>query len=141
MDDILKDAFKLMCGEVLGEGCDRVVYECKLMNEWVVKTEKNCPYEFSNIREHTFWHQYKNTKKIAKWLAPCGDISPDGKVLLQRRATPLEDDYKLPRKLPKFLSDIKRSNFGLYEGRLVCVDYADAIVKPSTKKVKIPSWI
>lgn len=141
MKAALKDAFKLLCGDILGQGCDRVVYQCKLMEEWVVKVEKVDPYDFSNIREHIFWHQHKDTKKIAKWLAPCGVISPDGKVLLQRKVIALDDDYELPKKLPEFLSDIKRSNFGLYEGRLVCVDYADVVITPSTKKVKIPFWV
>lgn len=141
MKKIHKEAFKLMCGKKLGTGCNRIVYECKLMPEWVIKTERLNPNDFSNVREHHFWNQYKNNKAIAKWLAPCGEMSPDGVVLLQRRVEPLADDYKLPKTLPAFLSDLKRSNFGLLDGKLVCVDYADNDLNPSLEKQEVPFWL
>ena len=141
MKEIYKETFKLLCGKKLGTGFNRKVYECKLMPEWVVKTERLNPNDFSNVREHHFWNEYKNEKHIAKWLAPCGDISPDGKVLLQRRAETLPEDYKFPKNLPEFLTDIKRSNFGLVDGKFVCIDYADTVLTPSIEKQPVSFWI
>lgn len=140
MKDIYKETFKLLCGKKLGDGFNRKVYECKLMPEWVVKVEKTNPNDFANIRERAFWLEYKDNKEVAKWLAPCGEISPDGKVMLQRRVEPIPEDYKLPKKLPEFLTDVKYSNFGLLDGNLVCVDYDCVVMSPSTKKVKA-NWL
>ena len=70
---------------------------------------------------------------ISRWLAPCEFLSPDGRILLQTRAEPLPFDYRLPDKLPAFLTDLKRANFGLLDGKLVCVDYAFVDIMPSTR--------
>lgn len=140
MKDIYKDAFKMLCGKQIGDGINRKVYECKLMPEWVVKVEKTNPNDFANIREKAFWLEYENDLEISKWLAPCGELSPDGKVMLQRKVEPLPPEYKLPKKLPEFLTDIKLSNFGLLDGTLVCVDYEYVVITPSTKKVEA-NWL
>lgn len=40
---------------------------------------------------------------------------------------------KMPETIPTFLTDLKRENFGLIDGRIVCVDYAMTIPNPSTR--------
>ena len=45
----------------------------------------------------------------------------------------------MPEKVPAFLTDIKKRNFGDYEGRVVCVDYAMTIPNPSTR-MKAVDW-
>jgi len=125
------DSFNLLCGELLGSGISRYVYECTIDPSLVVKVESSESRRFANVFENAFWVDYQYMPKVAAWLAPCVKLSPDGRVLLQKRCQPLPHDYVLPEKLPAFLTDHKRGNFGLYQGRLVCVDYAMTTLNPS----------
>lgn len=121
-----QDAFNLLCGKPLGRGIHRQVYECTLRPELVVKVEIH-EYKhrsFMNPREMDFWTYWSEHKPVAKWLAPCQLLSPDGRILLQTRCDPLPRAYPLPEKLPAFLTDHKQDNFGLLNGELVCLDYA-----------------
>ncbi|MBG6194786.1 hypothetical protein IWQ52_002300 [Labrenzia sp. EL_159] len=54
-------------------------------------------------------------------------------------ADPVPASFELPDKLPTFLTDIKRENFGLFDGRLVCIDYATTIMDASTR-LKKADW-
>lgn len=131
MDDVHvrigTDVFNMLCGDKLGEGIHRQVFECKLRTDLVVKVETNTTYrDFANVREMKFWTDNFHASKISKWLAPCEFLSPDGYVLLQKRTHVLRQN-ELPAKLPAFLTDIKPGNFGLYDGRVVCHDYAMVI--------------
>lgn len=128
-----EDCFNMLCGEKLGEGIHREVFACKLRPELVVKIEMQEMRYFANIMEDKFWVDHQNAKGIAPWLAPIEFLSPDGRLLLMRRADPVPSNFKLPDKLPAFLTDVKRSNFGLLDGKLVCVDYAFTIPNPSTR--------
>ena len=137
---IHEDAFNLLCGKLLGEGIHRKVFECKLRPDLVVKVEFETEYRpFSNVLEQCFWNDHADYKKVADWLAPCEYLSPDGRILLQRRARPLNDDDVLPDQVPVFLTDVKLDNFGMLDGRLVCVDYARTIPNPSLRTRKV-AW-
>lgn len=137
---IFEDAFNLLCGKLLGEGIHRKVYECKLRPELVVKVEYDTDYRyFANVMEMKFWCDHQHYSKVANWLAPCEYMSPDGLILLQRKTTPIPDDSLLPAKLPSFLSDIKKENFGMLNGLLVCMDYAMTLPNPSLR-LKPVSW-
>ena len=117
-----EDAFNLLCGAKLGEGVHRDVFECRLRPELVVKVEKDEVFRnFMNVAEMRFWDYAGPATRL--WLAPCHYLSPDGRVLLQSRCDHVRKE-ELPEKLPSFLTDIKAANFGIYEGRLVAVDYA-----------------
>lgn len=133
-----KDAFDLLCGKLLGEGIHRKVYACRLRPELVVKVEicEDWRY-FANVLEMKFWNDHEHYFKVAQWLSPCEYMSPDGRILLQRRVTPIYDRSALPEKLPAFLSDVKIENFGLLDGRVVCMDYAMTIPNPSTVLKKV----
>lgn len=128
-----EDCFNMLCGEKLGEGIHRQVFACKLRPELVVKIEQQEMRYFANVIENKFWGDHQNVKEIARWLAPCEFLSPDGRLSLMRRTDPVPSNFKLPDKLPGFLTDLKRSNFGLLDGRLVCVDYAFTISNPSMR--------
>ena len=130
------DAFNMLCGDKLGEGIHRTVFACKLLPDAVVKVEKDYFRYFANVFESKFWSDHSDYEAVAKWLAPVMHMSPDGRILLQRRADPVPASYELPDKMPAFLSDFKRENFGLLEGRLVCLDYAMTIPNPSTRLKK-----
>lgn len=133
------DAFNLLCGEKLGSGIHRDVFECKIRPDLVVKVEKGDYRYFANVLEMRFWCDNQYAKDIAKWLAPCEFLSPDGRLLLQKRAQPIISGSQLPKQIPAFLTDLKKENFGLLDGRVVCVDYALNNVTVSTRMRK-PYW-
>ncbi len=139
-DPAFEDAFNLLCGDKLGSGIHRNVFECRLRPDLVVKVERQDEWRyFSNVHESKFWTDNQYYKPVANWLAPCEYLSPDGRISLQRKvriATSLDD---LPEKLPAFLTDVKPSNYGWFEGRLVCVDYATTLDKVNVRLKKV-SW-
>ena len=134
-----EDAFNLLCGEKLGSGIHREVFECRLRPDLVCKVEIHSGRDriFANVLEAEYWNAHGGNPAIGKWLAPCGFLSPDGRILLQERAERIPVDYRLPEKLPIFLDDIKRSNFGLIDGKLVCIDYAWHRETPNTRLTRV----
>lgn len=140
---VYKDAFNLLCGRKIASGTYRDVFECKLRPEFVVKVEplpENGYRTFHNVLEHHFWCEHQHYKAVAQWLAPIEYSSPDCRILLQRRVQPIIDDAQFPAKLPAFLTDTKRANFGILDGRFVCVDYALTINNPSVRMQKAEFW-
>lgn len=129
------DMFAMMKGEKLGSGAYRDVFECNLNPKWVIKVEAG--RKWCNVAEFLIWRDWQNCPKIAEWLAPIHHISPDGHILIQSRTKPL-NRRKLPKTLPKFLTDIKPENFGILNGRVVCHDYAFILstLKHDHRKVK-----
>ncbi len=131
------DCFNMLCGRKLGEGIDREVYECKVRPDLVVKVEHSDFRRFANVMEARFWADHQHYDKVARWLAPVEFLSPDGRLLLMRKAE--QGNITFPDQLPAFLTDVKPENFGMLDGRLVCVDYALTIPSPSTRPRKV-SW-
>jgi len=121
---IFEDCFNMLCGEMIGRGIHRKTFECKIRPDLVVKVEYDEDYrDFANVKEMQFWCDYQDHAPTAKWLAPCEYLSPDGRILLQKRAVPVAA-ADLPKRVPGFLNDIKPENFGIFEGRVVCLDYS-----------------
>lgn len=117
----------ILCGEYIGSGASRTVYQSNLFENWVIKIERDGIN--SNLLEYETWCVVKNTK-FKKWFAPCAWISDNGKVLIMEKTEPLEKlSKKMIKTLPKFISDVKRDNFGLLNGKLVTHDYAFTIDK------------
>lgn len=140
MTKTFEDAFNLLCGDKIGSGIHRDVFECRISPQYVVKVENSGEWRFfANVHEMKFWSDNQFCRSIAQWLAPCYMLSPDGRILLQHRASPLRPDDKLPDKLPAFLTDVKRENFGRLDNRIVCVDYASTIDVISTRLRKV-NW-
>lgn len=140
---IFRDAFDMLCGDKIGSGVYRDVFSCKLRPDLVVKVERETDYrDFTNAREMRFWCDNQDYRPVAKWLAPCEFLSPDGRILLQRKATiTTESDLpNLPKHLPAFLTDTKFGNFGWIEGKLVCVDYASVVSNCSVRARKAEWW-
>ena len=128
-----EDCFNMLCGDKLGEGIHRTVYSCKLRPDLVVKVENQEMRYFANVMEDKFFSDHQSVKEVARWLAPIEFLSPDGRLLLMKRVRPVHESDKLPDKLPAFLTDLKRENFGWLDGRLVCVDYAFTIPNPGLR--------
>lgn len=136
--ECFEDAFNLLCGALLGEGVHRKVFACRLRPELVVKVEAEPAFRyFANVHEMKMWND--SSLKEAEWLAPCRYLSPDGRILLQDRADPVPGDYEMPERMPSFLTDFKRENFGILRGKLVCIDYAMPIPSYNSRLKKV-NW-
>lgn len=112
------DLFHFMCGNRIGQGIAREVYVFKPDPELVIKFELGT-HDFQNVTEWQVW--MAAPVPAQRWLAPCHDISPNGKILLQARVTPWLGDP--PRKHPRWMDDMHLGNWGTYRGRPVAVDY------------------
>lgn len=142
MTSVNEEALNILCGAELGEGIHRKVYACKLRPDLVVKVEQvpESGYRsFANVMEYKFWYDNQDYKPVAQWLAPIDYVSPDGLIILQKRCAPASslDKARLPKQVPSFLCDIKASNFGFLNGKLVCFDYALTTLGPSIRLRKV----
>lgn len=131
------DFFRLVCGNLIGKGLGREVFDCTLDPTKVLKVETG-ECSFQNIMEWQTWEAVKHTD-LARWFAPCFSISACGIVLVQAK-TSLPRDY--PIKVPSFFTDIKKSNFGLYGGSFVAHDYGFHLLmeKGMSKRMKKANW-
>lgn len=137
---VFEDAFNLLCGDLIARGLHRKVFACKLRDDLVVKVEEDENRRFANVLEMEFWNDHQFYEPVAKWLAPIIMLSPDGRVLLQKRCNPIPSGFDLPEKMPAFLTDLKTGNFGFFDGRLVCFDYALTIRNASARLRKV-EWM
>jgi hypothetical protein len=117
-----REFLEFVCGPRLGHGVSREVFSCRFREDCVVKIE-TAPGHFANVQEAMLWHMVEGEEN-AKWFAPVLAVSSNGRVMLQKRTTPVPASFELPKMVPTFLTDMKRENFGMYKGRLVCHDYA-----------------
>ena len=124
-ESIKVDFIDLFLGKYLGGGTAREVYTYQLDETKVLKIEY-ASASFQNAREWQIWHDLKDAKDYAQWLAPCHWISPCGMVLIQSRTLPAREK-DLHDRMPAFITDMKRANYGMLNGRLVCHDYGTAI--------------
>ncbi|MFV0536812.1 MAG: hypothetical protein ACK5M3_05490 [Dysgonomonas sp.] len=125
--DIMMAYHDMLCGDLISEGCSRVVYECDYDKSCVVKIHKDLDrLPSDNILEWELWENVKYmNEKVSKWFAPCIRISENGRILIQKKTKPLTDkQWNRTIEVPVFLSDIKRVNFGMYKGHICMHDYA-----------------
>jgi len=116
---IHREALSMMLGDKVGAGCSREVYVNDLNPLQVVKIQMTIG--FHNVQEWCIWKEVESTE-FAKWFAPCDHISPDGNILIQRRTEQPKIAY--PEQVPRFFTDLKLTNWGELDGRIVCHDYA-----------------
>lgn len=121
-------------GEIIGAGMSRTVYEYKPNKQFVIKVESDGK-NFQNVAEWHVWRSVQETP-LKKWFAPIEDISLKGTFLIQRRASFLERK-KYPLKIPSFFNDTKYENFGVIDGKLVCIDYANLAPFPDPDKLRM----
>jgi len=137
IDPISEDSWiDMLCGTMVGSGQSRATFLCRANANYVVKVEK-CGGAFNNVREWDIWKFSENSEI----LAPCEWISDDGRILLQQRTYAVLMK-ELPRRVPKWLTDLKRSNWGrLDNGEVVCHDYANNyLVELRDKTLVKPNW-
>ena len=133
-----RDLLRLVCGEVIDSGIGRTVYRCNLRPDLVLKFETESQ-SFQNVLEWDNWISFGDDPRVGPWLAPCVFISACGTVLaMERTIAPREKDY--PEKLPAFLTDTKRRNYGMLNGKFVCHDYGIVNFTPPTRLRKADWW-
>lgn len=115
-------------GDYLGEGFRRIVYEHKDDDSLVIKFLKNLKDDHNKL-EYQNWLNWKDTDR-GLWLVPCVAISKDGRFLIQKK---VQITDKIPDNVPQWIQILgdwtfggnKSKHWGLYEGRMVLVDYGD----------------
>lgn len=114
-----------LLGKLLARGQYRKVFECRYDPTIVIKVDDVVNDRYCNVVEWRTWQEHRDFPRVADWLAPCLSISPNGAVLIQRKAEPLKE---YPKRLPSFLiGDIKPDNFGLLNGHVVKIDYGHGL--------------
>lgn len=105
-----RDAFNLLCGKMIGRGMTRTVFDSPLLPGCVIKVEDGAG-DFQNVIEWETWQRVKGTK-FSRWFAECKWISPNGSVLVMERTRPAAPK-EFPERMPVFLTDFKRTNYGM----------------------------
>jgi hypothetical protein len=142
---ITLDFFNLVCSEKLGTGVAREVFRSAFDPNIVFKFEKDAG-SFQNIIEWETWQNVRFTEGMktdyAQYFAPCLAISPCGTILAQAAARPL-DHTELPEYIPSFFTDIKKDNFGIINGKVVCIDYGNNLLMTLglNKKKRKAEWL
>lgn len=137
-----QDSLTLLCGDRIGDGISRAVFECAINPEWVVKVCHTGDKRFQNQYEWRFWSIAEEAPDIRRWLAPCLHISHAGNFLIQQRTRPVslaELKKRLPR-VPSFFSDLKTGNWGRIGNRVVCHDYGLALMELTTRTRRADWW-
>ena len=105
MSEAFEEAFNLLCGDKLGYGVSRNVFECTLVPDCVVKVETD-PRRFQNVMEWEIWQRVRDTP-ASRWFAAARWISPNGKILIMERTRPPAATEYL-EKVPAWFTDLKR---------------------------------
>ena len=139
-DDSIETIIEKICGEKIGFGQYRDVYELKDNPRYVVKVERDMSTgRFCNATEYVNWCDLRFRKSIKPWLCPCVRITETSQVLIQKRAKPIESIDQLPKQVPAIFTDLKRSNWGILNKRPVLLDYP-YLEHAFTQKMKMPKW-
>ena len=117
----MQDMLRFCLGDFIASGKYRMVFDWSLKPNTVVKfcDSEDCQ---PNWTEYAIWDAVKGTK-YEKWFCPVVGISPCGRFLLMKKAKPIKESDKLPKKIPNFFTDIHTGNFGWIGKNLVCTDY------------------
>lgn len=137
---MLSDFIDMWCGKFVGSGSSRMVYEFTLNKTLVVKID-HTNGGFFNVAEWDTYHNIKNSHpKLAKYLAPCIQISNAGKVMLQQKTECIRSS-QLPKSIPFFLADTKLQNWGKLGNKVVCHDFANSrIYSHVSQRMVKPEW-
>lgn len=108
--------------EFIGQGANRKVYGG---DGFVVKINRKGN---ENIKEWENWLKIKGTE-WEKCFCPCLEYNTH---LVMLRAEEISDVGWFY--VPSWLDDCKRENFGILDGRMVCLDYSS---KPPPKDAKL----
>jgi hypothetical protein len=120
-EDSSSDLFGLFCGQEIGRGQYRTVYQHQLEKNRVIKHD-TC-VNWSNVHEWSIFCEFQHTP-LGKWLAPIYWLSPRGIWMIQAKTTPIKiGNY--PKRVPAMFADIKPENWGMWRGHPVCHDFGN----------------
>ena len=145
-NETFEDSYNLLCGNKIGQGISRIVFNCRLLPDYVVKVEENSD-RFQNILEWTIWQDVVGTP-ASRWFAECKWISPNGRILIQEKTRP-PASHEFLEKIPVWFTDNKKSNWGMAKANkdgkdfLVCHDYGVSLIVSLgtfTKRLRSAEW-
>jgi hypothetical protein len=142
---LYEQAFNLLCDQQLGAGMSRRAFSSKLMPTCVVKVEDGAG-QFQNVIEWETWDRVQETE-FARWFAPCRFISANGALLVMDRTRP-PAPHEFPKRMPVFLTDFKRTNYGMLRDpktgveRFVCHDYGTHLLfeEGMSRRLRKAAW-
>lgn len=144
-----RQAFDLLCDQLLGRGMSRNVFSSKILPDCVIKVEDGAG-SFQNVIEWETWQRVKDTS-ASRWFAACRWISPNGTILVMERTRPAAPS-EFPESMPTFLCDFKRTNYGMVQSAtrtgkpgqewFVCHDYGTHLMFENgmTKRMRKVEW-
>lgn len=115
----------MLIGKQIGSGTTREVFIYDPDPNRVIKACTGMTPD-ANIIEWNIWNDFAETDMGKDWLAECHSISHNGRLLVQERLDVITSakDSRLPKKIPRFLTDTKVTNWGVDDkGRVKCFDY------------------
>lgn len=124
MTPVALDFVTCLCGEFIGSGSFRSVFNHNLDDRYVVKIE---PLNtLCNIVEYMIYEEVQgltgDLEWVKDWFCPVVWLSPNGRILVMKK-TQQRNNRKKPEKIPKFLWDVKSNNFGWVGNKYMCHDY------------------
>jgi len=135
-----EELLDLITNKKIGVGAYRTVYSLNDCDDYIIKVANGDDGEKENLRELLLWIEIKDCyPKLKKYFAPCLSCSDTGKYLLQKKVI-FPDFKKYPKQLPSFFSDTKYQNFGLLNGKLVCIDFGCFNIRGSEKLKTVKWW-
>jgi hypothetical protein len=119
-----EDEFSHVLGDCLANGSTREVHSVVGRDDVVIKKVKAIT-PFNNWQEFIVWNAVRDTR-WAVVFARIEKIGDSGQFLMMEKLSDLspDDDYNAPR-VPHWLNDLKRENFGKTSGgEIKAWDYA-----------------
>lgn len=125
-------------GVWLGSGGSRHVYRMRYNEQRVVKIAQSSVW--ANVEERNTWEAVRGTE-VERWFACVHSLTDLGVVLIQDYVPDLPCGVY---RIPAFLTDLKRSNFGIgvYKGepQVVCRDYGLHLLREIGMSKKLIRW-
>lgn len=120
------DLFTLLCGDEIGEGIGRKVFQHATDESLVVKIAITQEGVRCNSNEYTLWEEIQGLKGdlawVKDWFAPVVGISENANILVMKK-TQKKSEKKRPTEIPSFILDAHYDNFGWLGNKFVCHDY------------------
>lgn len=132
----LKQIIKNICGDKIGGGCYRVVYDLRFDSRYVVKIEPH-PQQgnFANALEWFNFINYQGSP-LGSHLCPILCISEDSQILIMRKARQATSKEGLPKRLPAAFTDLKIENWGWIGDKPYIFDYPLLIADQDERRAK-----
>jgi hypothetical protein len=136
-DTTKEELLEMICGPKIGSGCFRDVYVNNLNPKTVIKVQ----HDYSEPNAHNMMEYIISEKFFLEndIFAPVHCVSKSGKFLIMERTSPVSEkefrEWLEKTPLPNFVNDIKSSNVGWLDDKIVIHDYG-VILLDHTKRIR-----